>query len=135
VAAPGRSFEGHTAQIEGKSMASHVINFTLNTMQVFGLSLGLGIAIGIPVGVAAVEYGWSKGAARDNRDSQASAAQVTGKRVCINGFAYEIRRSEPDSPWHGVYKAVEQKLPTMYADDGGIIAEGSIPSSCGQKVY
>lgn len=116
-------------------MASHVVNFTLSTMQVFGLSLSLGIAIGIPFGIAAFEYGWSKGAAGDHRDSQASVAQVAGKRVCINGFAYEIRRSETDSPWHGVYKAVEQKLPTLYGDDGGIIAEGSIPSSCGQKVY
>lgn len=46
------------------------VNFTLSTAQVFGLALTLGIVIGIPVGIAAFQYGWSKGAAGDQHLSE-----------------------------------------------------------------
>ncbi|MBF8164317.1 hypothetical protein IVE04_24435 [Pseudomonas mendocina] len=54
----------------------------------------------------------------------------TGAEVCINGFAYEVGDAGSDSPWHGVYRPVQQGQPPLIGEDGQQVLRQVIPVRC-----
>lgn len=54
----------------------------------------------------------------------------TSAEVCINGFAYEVSNAEIDSPWHGVYRPVQQGQPPLIGEDGQEVLRQVIPVRC-----
>jgi len=111
-------------------MATHEVSLKLSTAQVFILALGLGIAIGIPTGIAAYQYGWSKGASGQPASVQVVSSQLDGDAVCVNGIAYAPDRADTYPAWQGVYRPIEQGQPVLTGEDGQVVAQRSIPVRC-----
>lgn len=54
----------------------------------------------------------------------------TSAEICINGFAYEAGEAGIDSPWHGVYRPVQQGQPPLIGEDGQRVQRQVIPVRC-----
>lgn len=54
----------------------------------------------------------------------------TSAKVCINGFAYEVGNTEIDSPWHGVYRPVQQGQEPLIGEDGQLVLRQVVPVPC-----
>ncbi|MNJ39999.1 hypothetical protein D3C77_348830 [compost metagenome] len=111
-------------------MATHEVNLKLSTTQVFILALGLGIAIGIPTGIAAYQYGWSKGASGQHSSVQVGFSPLDGDAVCVNGIAYAPDRTDTYPAWQGVYRPITQAQPALTGEDGQEVIQRSIPVRC-----
>ncbi|WP_311061487.1 hypothetical protein [Pseudomonas aeruginosa] len=113
-------------------MATHEVNLSFSTAQIFilALSLGLGIAIGIPTGIAAYKYGWSKGASGQQSTLQVGLPPLDDDAVCVNGIAYAPDRAETYPAWQGVYRPIEQGQPALTGEDGQEVLQRSIPVRC-----
>ncbi|MDH4602392.1 hypothetical protein [Pseudomonas syringae] len=111
-------------------MASHEVSVKLGTATIFILALGLGIAIGIPVGIAAYQYGWSKGASGQHLTQQVGVTPLGGNAVCVNGIAYAPDSNDTYPAWQGVYRPITQGQPRLNDKNGQEVIQRSIPVRC-----
>lgn len=111
-------------------MATHEVNLKLSTAQVFILALGLGFAIGVPTGIAAYQYGWSKGASGQHANIQVGGSPLDDDAVCVNGIAYAPDRTDTYPAWQGVYRPITQGQPALTGEDGQEVIQRAIPVRC-----
>lgn len=111
-------------------MATHEVNLKLSTAQVIILGIGLGFALGVPTGVAAYQYGWSKGASGQHANIQVGISPLDDDAVCVNGIAYAPDRTDTYPAWQGVYRPITQGQPALTDEDGQEVIQRAIPVRC-----
>lgn len=85
----------------------------------------VGLCVGMMVGAVGVQQ-----ANKQHPIQLEMFTTDTSAEICINGFAYEVGAAEIDSPWHGVYRPVDQGQEPWIDEDGHQIMRQVIPVHC-----
>ncbi|MGO4801152.1 hypothetical protein ACEN2T_17880 [Pseudomonas sp. W22_MBD1_FP4] len=85
----------------------------------------LGVCVGMVIGAVGVQQ-----AIKQHPIQLEMLTAGTGTEICINGFAYEVGNSEIDSPWHGVYRPLQQGQEPLIGEGGEEVLRQVIPVRC-----
>lgn len=88
-------------------------------------AVAVGVSFGMVIGAVGVHQ-----AIKQHPMQLEMLTADTSAEVCINGFAYEASDTEIDSPWHGVYRPVQQGQPPLIGEDGQQVLRQVIPVRC-----
>lgn len=85
----------------------------------------VGVCVGMVIGAVGVQQ-----AIKQHPIQLEMLTADTSAKICINGVAYEVGDAEIDSPWHGVYRPVQQGQEPLIGEDGQQVLRQVIPVHC-----